>query len=116
MPVHSREALVGWADPDEVAAMRAEIERLTRERDEAREEIERLGKEHDAAFNEGVRVGEACAAKERDALRADNALMRKALETIAGSAADKLQATQAAGALANIGASLNEQLTAEEKP
>jgi len=35
----------------------------------------------------------------------ENALMRRTLETIAGNSADQLQATQARGALANIGPS-----------
>lgn len=40
---------------------------------------------------------------ERAKLMTEHDLMRRTLETIAGSAADQLQATQAKGALANIG-------------
>lgn len=40
---------------------------------------------------------------EREALLAEHELMRRTLEIIAGNSADQLQATQARGALANIG-------------
>lgn len=40
-----------------------------------------------------------------DLMSIEHEIMRKALETIAGTAADKLQALQARSALANIGAS-----------
>lgn len=40
---------------------------------------------------------------DRAKLEQEHEIMRKTLETIAGSAADQLQATQARGALSNIG-------------
>jgi hypothetical protein len=44
------------------------------------------------------------AAEEIETLRKENARYRETLETIAGHASDKLQAAQARGTLANIGA------------
>jgi len=50
----------------------------------------------------------------REDILAEHELMRKTLETIAGTAADQLQATQARGALANIGATLSDTSQGEK--
>lgn len=72
-----------------------------------RDIIERLMDFDRCGLTAGERVNlRECAAVEIHQLRQENEKYRKTLEVIAGSA-DKLQATQALGALTNIGAALS---------